>query len=236
MNKPAFDLRFRLTALGHKFRRPRLPGKNILKRVRMKRGSRVLDYGRGSENYIVPPTEKETTINEPAFNLHFRLMSLGFKFRDLRLPRKNILKEVGIKPGFHVLDYGCGPGSYIIPLTELVGESGKVYALDIHPLSIRKVQNIASKKKLANVRTILSDCKTGLHRNSLDVVLLYDVLHHLSDRDRVLKELHRVLKPDGILSFSDHHMKEREILAEVTNGQLFRPQRKGRKTYTFLKK
>jgi ubiquinone/menaquinone biosynthesis C-methylase UbiE len=169
-------------------------------------------------------------------NLGFRLMALGFKFRDLRLPRKNILKEVGIKPGFHVLDYGCGSGSYIIPLAELVGESGKVYALDIHPLAIRKVQSIASKKQLANVKTILSDFKTGLHRDSLDAVLLYDVLHHLSDPLKVLKELHRVLKPDGIMSFSDHHMKEREILAELTNGQLFTPQRKSRRTYTFLKK
>jgi ubiquinone/menaquinone biosynthesis C-methylase UbiE len=169
-------------------------------------------------------------------NLGFRLMAFSYKFRDLRLPRKNILKEVGIKPGFHVLDYGCGPGSYIVPLAELVGESGKIYALDIHPLAISKVQNIASKKKLANVETILSDCQTGLHRNSLDVVLLYDIFHHLSDPDKILQELHRVLKPDGILSFSDHHMKEREILAEVTNGQLFRPQGKGQKTYTFLKK
>ncbi|MCK4241915.1 MAG: methyltransferase domain-containing protein, partial [Dehalococcoidia bacterium] len=61
-------------------------------------------------------------------------MSLTYKFRDLRLPRMDILKEVGIEPGFHVLDYGCGPGSYTIPLAELVGESGKIYALDIHPL------------------------------------------------------------------------------------------------------
>lgn len=175
-------------------------------------------------------------MNKPAFNPHFRFMSLGYKFRDFFLPRKNILKEVGIKPGFRVLDYGCGPGSYVIPLTELVGESGKVYALDIHPLAIRKVQGIASKKQLANVKTILSDCKTGLHRNSLDAVLLYDAFHHLSDPDGVLKELHRVLKPNGILSLSDHHMKEREILAEVTNGRLFRPLRKGQRTYTFLKK
>jgi ubiquinone/menaquinone biosynthesis C-methylase UbiE len=169
-------------------------------------------------------------------NLGFRLMAFGYRIRDLRLPRKNILKEVGIQPGFRVLDYGCGPGSYIIPLAELVGESGKVYALDIHPLAIRKVQRIASKKQLANVETILSDCKTGLHRNHLDVVLLYDVFHHLSDRDKVLQELHRVLKSDGILSFSDHHMEERDILAEVANGGLFRPLRKGPKTYTFLKK
>ena len=223
MDKPAFDLHLRLTALGHKFRRLRLPRKNSLD-------------GCGSRSYIIPLAEKETTTDKPMSNFDFRFMSLGFKFRDLRLPRKNILKEVGIKPGFRVLDYGCGPGSYIIPLAELVGESGRVYALDIHPLAIRKVQNIASKKKLANVEIILSDCKTGLHRNSLDVVLLYDVFHGLTDPHKVLKELHRVLKPDGILSFNDHHMKEREILAEVTNGRLFGPQRKGRRTYTFVKK
>jgi len=169
-------------------------------------------------------------------NLGFRLMALGYKFRDFFLPRKNILKEVGIKPGFHVLDFGCGPGSYIIPLAELVGESGKVYALDIHPLAIQKVQNIASKKQLANMETILSDCQTGLPDNTLDAVLLYDAFHHLSDPDVVLKELYRVLKPDGILSFSDHHMKESEIVSQVTNSRLFRLSRKGQRTYTFLKK
>jgi len=175
-------------------------------------------------------------MDKPMSNFDFKFMSLGYKFRDFFLPRLNILKEVGIKPGFHVLDYGCGPGSYIIPLAELVGESGKVYALDIHPLAIRKVQDIASKKQLANVETILSGCKTGLPDNSLDAVLLYDAFHHLSDPDVVLKELHRVLKPDRILSFGDHHMKEKEIVAEVINDRLFRLLRKGQRTYTFLKK
>ena len=174
-------------------------------------------------------------MDKPMSNFDFKFMSLGYKFRDLRLPRKNILEEVGIKPGFHVLDYGCGPGSYVIPLAELVGESGKVYALDIHPLAIQKVKDIASKKQLANVETILSDCQTGSPDNSLDVVLLYDAFHHLSDPDVVLKELHRVLKPDGILSFGDHHLKEKEIVAEAINDRLFKLLRKGERTYTFLK-
>jgi len=175
-------------------------------------------------------------MDKPMSNFDFQFMSVGYKFRDFFLPRKNILEEVGIKSGFQVLDYGCGPGGYIVPLVKLVGESGKVYALDIHPLAIQKVQNIASKKQLANVETILSDCQTGLPDNSLDVVLLYDIFHHLGDRDRVLKELHRVLKPDGVLSFSDHHMKESEIVSQVTNSRLFRLSRKGQRTYTFLKK
>jgi ubiquinone/menaquinone biosynthesis C-methylase UbiE len=175
-------------------------------------------------------------MDKPMSNFDFQFMSLGYKIRDFFLPRMDILKEVGIKPGFHVLDYGCGPGSYIIPLAELVGESGKIYALDIHPLAIQKVQYIASKKQLKNVEAILSDCQTGLPDNTLDVVLLYDAFHHLSDPDMVLKELHRVLKPDGILSLSDHHLKENEIVSGVTNGGLFRLSRKGQRAYTFLKK
>jgi len=175
-------------------------------------------------------------MDKPMSNFDFQFMSVGYKFRDFFMPRLNILKDVGIKPGFHVLDFGCGPGSYIVPLAKLVGESGKIYALDIHPLAIQKVKDIALKRQLTNVETVLSDCQTGLPDNSLDTVLLYDAFHHLSDPDMVLKELHRVLKPDGILSFSDHHMKEKEIVAEVINERLFRLLRKGQRTYTFLKK
>jgi ubiquinone/menaquinone biosynthesis C-methylase UbiE len=175
-------------------------------------------------------------MDKPMSNFDFKFMSCGYKFRDFFLPRLNILKEVEIKPGFHVLDFGCGPGSYIVPIVGLVGESGKVYALDIHPLAIQKVKDIVSKKQLTNVETILSDCQTGLTDNALDAVLLYDAFHDLSDPDAVLKELHRVLKPDGILSFGDHHMKEKEIVSQVTNSGLFRLLRKGQRTYTFLKK
>lgn len=167
-------------------------------------------------------------------NFHFKFMSFGYKFRDFFLPRKDILDEVGIKEGFQILDYGCGPGSYIIPVSRLVGKSGKVYALDIHPLAIQKVKNIVSNYHLPNVKTICSDCKTGLPDNSTDVVLLYDTFHDLSDPNEVLKELHRVLKPKGILSFSDHHLEENEIVAKLTNKGLFRLSGKGKRTYSFL--
>ena len=174
-------------------------------------------------------------MDKPKHNFDFKLMSFGFKFRDFFLPRMNILKEVGIKPGFHVLDYGCGPGSYIIPLAELVGKSGKIYALDIHPLAIQMVQSIASKKQLTNIETICSDCKTGLPDNSLDVVLLYDTLHDLSRPNEVLEELHRVLKPSGILSFNDHYLKENEIISKITDRGLLKLLRKGERQYNFVK-
>ena len=172
-------------------------------------------------------------MDKPEPHLHYKLMALGFKFRDFFLPRMNILKEVGIEPGFHVLDYGCGPGSYIVPLVKLVGESGKIYALDIHPLAIQMVQDIAARKGLRNIETIHSDCATGLENSVLDVVLLYDTYHDLTDPDGVLKELHRVLKPNSLLSFNDHHMKKEEILSQITKNNLFVLSQKGKRTYRF---
>ena len=145
------------------------------------------------------------------------------------------MAEVGIKPGFSILDYGCGPGSYAVVATQLVGKSGKVYALDIHPLAVQQVQNTASKNRLTNIETILSDCATGLPDNSVDVVLLYDTLHDLSEPDKVLAELHRVLKPSGILSFNDYHLEESEIISKITDKGLFRLLREGKRVYNFQK-
>jgi ubiquinone/menaquinone biosynthesis C-methylase UbiE len=158
-----------------------------------------------------------------------------YKFRDLFLPRKNVLKEVDIKPGFHILDYGCGPGSYSIVAARLVGSTGKVYALDVHPLAIQRVGNAASRKGLTNIETIQSDCATGLGDESIDVVFLYDILHHLSEPDAVLEEMHRVLKPSGILSCNDHHLKEEEIISKIISTGLFKLSSKGKKTYSFSK-
>ena len=168
-------------------------------------------------------------------DIGFRFMSLGFKFRDYIKPRKSVLEEADIKQGFHVLDFGCGPGSYIAPLAELVGKSGKIYALDIHPLAIQKVQKLASKKRLDNVQTILSDCKTGLPSDSIDLILLYDVFHGLNNANIILTELHRVLKPKSILSFNDHHMKEEEIISQISSGGLFKLSAKGKNNYSFFK-
>ena len=133
------------------------------------------------------------------------------------------------------MDYGCGPGSYVLPLCDLVGDSGKIYALDIHPLAIRKVESLVSRKGLHNVAAIRSSCDTGLSDESVDVVLLYDIFHDLSEPARILTELHRVLKPEGILSVSDHHLDDKEIMRKIPEGGRFRLDRRGKRTFTFTK-
>jgi ubiquinone/menaquinone biosynthesis C-methylase UbiE len=173
--------------------------------------------------------------NRTTSSIGFRIMTFMFKVRDYLRPRSDVLKEAGIEPGFSVLDFGCGPGGYIVSLAELVGPSGKIHALDINPLAIQEVKKTVARKGIKNIETIESDCGTGLPNSSVDIVLLYDVFHHITGPDELLRELHRVLKPGGILSFSDHHMKENEILMGLTGSGMFKFIRKGKKTYTFVK-
>lgn len=174
-------------------------------------------------------------MDKPMSDFHFRVMSLGYNFRDRLVPRENVLREVGLRPGFEVLDYGCGPGSYTLAAARLVGGAGKVYALDIHPLAIKKVKRRAARAKLKNVETILSDRDTGLPDGSLDVALLCDIYHALSRPDEVLTELYRVLKPGGILAFNDHHLTEPEIIAGLTSKGWFHLLRKGERIYIFAR-
>jgi ubiquinone/menaquinone biosynthesis C-methylase UbiE len=168
-------------------------------------------------------------------DITFNGMAALFTLRDTLIPRDKVMSEVGIEQGFAVLDYGCGPGGYVLPTMDLVGPSGKYYALDRNPLAIRKVERLAASKGLANVETIQSDCATGLPDASVDIVLLYDIFHMLEDADGVLRELWRVLKPDGTLSVSDHHLKEDAIVSGMTSGGLFRMTSKGKKTCSFAK-
>ena len=174
-------------------------------------------------------------IDKQMSDLGFRVMAFTFKLRDFFRPRRDIVKEAGIREGFRVLDFGCGPGSYVKTVAELVGKSAKIYTLDVNPLAVEMVKKIAAENRLTNVETILSDCKTGLPDGSIDVALLYDTFHDLTNADSVLEELHRILKPEGVLSFSDHHLKEDEIMSRVTSKGLFRLLKRGEKTYSFAK-
>jgi ubiquinone/menaquinone biosynthesis C-methylase UbiE len=168
-------------------------------------------------------------------NFSFKVMALLFRLRDFFMTPVKKLEEAGLKPGFRVLDFGCGPGSFSEAAADKVGPSGKVYSLDIHPLAIQSIKKRIERKGIRNIESISSDGDTGLSDASIDVVLLYDVLHEIKEKHGVLFELNRVLKPGGIVSLSDHHLKEKEILSHMTGQRLFVLERKDKKTYAFSK-
>lgn len=165
--------------------------------------------------------------------LFFYFMAVAFKIRDTLKSRKKVLEEVNIKPGYVILDFGCGPGSYTFIASEMAGKEGKVYATDTNPSVIQHISKKASSKHVLNIETIQTDCATPLADKSIDVVLMYDLFHMLHHPKQVLAEMQRVLKNEGILSFNDHHMKESNILTAVEGSGLFRLKEKKQHTYAF---
>lgn len=168
-------------------------------------------------------------------NLDFRCMSFFFKIRDIfKSPMKKI-EKAGVKSGDNVLDYGCGSGSYTLAAAKTVNSSGNIFAADIHPLAIKKVNKRALKKGLKNIHTIQTSCDTDLESNSIDIIICFDVFHDIDDKACILKEFFRLLKNGSILSFDDHHMKENEILELLTSDGLFKLLQKKESQYNFIK-
>jgi ubiquinone/menaquinone biosynthesis C-methylase UbiE len=121
-----------------------------------------------------------------------------------------------------VLDYGCGTGSYAISASPVVGDSGKVYAADVNPFALYMVRLKARLKGLKNVETILTDRYTGLPGGSVDVVFMSDAFHDFKDKEGIIREMHRILKFDGVLSISeDFDRKIPKTIPQIEKTNLF---------------
>lgn len=131
---------------------------------------------------------------------------------------ESILKEIGIKAGFKVLDFGCGSGIYTMVISNIVGNRGKVYALDNDDY---KLEELNSKIKLKNIRNvkIFETSKQvffPIQDSHLDVILIYDVWHLLSDNERIdfLRESKRTLKKGGFVSYLATHLHDSNVNVE----------------------
>jgi len=140
-------------------------------------------------------------------DLHFKLMNIIFRIIDFVYPYiDKRVEKFGIKPGITVVDYGCGPGRYTIRFAKLVGQQGKVFAVDIHELAIEAVKKKIEKYRLQNVVPILAKgYDSTLSENIADVVCAIDMFHIIKNHKEFLAELKRITKTDGFLVIDDGH-------------------------------
>jgi len=133
----------------------------------------------------------------------------------------DVLAAVGIRAGQTCLDFGCGYGNYTIPLARRVGPTGEVLALDQDEEALGRLAERVRRAGVGNIRPLPASGKTALPLEdaSVDVVLLYDVLHdhYFSAKRRaaLFKELDRVTRAGGRLSVFPRHMTDRQIEREV---------------------
>jgi ubiquinone/menaquinone biosynthesis C-methylase UbiE len=131
------------------------------------------------------------------------------------------LRSIGVHMGDTVLDFGCRVGHYSIPAAFAVGDAGRVYALDKDPAPLRQLMEKVTQHGLSNVVPIETDgsVEIDMARRSIDVVLLYDVLHYFTRRQRrrLYQQMFRVLRPAGLLSVFPKHTAEDTPSQEFTN-------------------
>lgn len=152
----------------------------------------------------------------------FRMMSFMIEQKYKFLPLDARIDTFGIKEGFTVIDYGCGPGGYLKQVSRLVGENGKLYAVDIHELAIKSVKKKIEKYDLKNVEPVLAEgYSCDINDYTADLIYAVDMFHMIREPSPFLKELHRLLKKEGVLIIDDGHQSRNETKMKINKSKIW---------------
>ena len=121
-------------------------------------------------------------------------------------PKGNIT-QLGKIEGLQIADFGAGTGAYSLILAQRVGDTGRVYAIEVQKDLLSRIQDEAKSAELENVEVLWGDIErlgaTKLSDNSIDVVVLANVFFQVEDKHGTLAEIKRVLVPEGRVLFID---------------------------------
>ena len=126
-------------------------------------------------------------------------------------------KNLGIRSGQKILDFGSGWGGNAIAISKIVAPNGYVYAFEKDRDSINKMLRVADGSSKKNLKVIIAKEKirTPIPDSELDVALLYDVIHdsyfNSLERKILFREMSRIVKRRGMLSVFPHHISSGEI-------------------------
>lgn len=131
----------------------------------------------------------------------------GKSSKDL-LDGELILRETGLKQGNTFLDIGSGEGFFSIVAAQIIGNRGRVYAVDNYKESIAVLREQITRENIVNIEAIVADVtkKIPLGEQVIDVCLMANVLHGFfanSEIDGTIREVARVIKNGGILAVVD---------------------------------
>lgn len=133
-------------------------------------------------------------------------------FRD---PYK-ALNAAGLEAGQRVLEVGCGPGFFTVPAARIVGEEGSVLALDVSPLAVEHVRQKIETEGVSNAKVILANAaQMDLPDQSFDLVFLFGFARPIGGMQKIWLEIHRLLKPEGVLSIEGRRRPPSELFRPV---------------------
>jgi ubiquinone/menaquinone biosynthesis C-methylase UbiE len=122
------------------------------------------------------------------------------------------LDALKIKPGMTVADVGAGTGYMSLRLARRVGSTGKVYAEDIQPEMLRLLKQNEDQAQVTNIENVLgSESDPRLPAQKIDLILLVDVYHELSQPQKMLERFKDALKPNGRLVLLEYRKEDPSI-------------------------
>lgn len=122
-------------------------------------------------------------------------------------------QELDLKKGTTFLDVASGWGAYSLAASDIIGKDGQVYAVDLWEEGISSLRKEADSKGIQNLAAFVSDVAQNIpvEDDGVDVCLMATVLHDfVGDKveRQVMKEILRVMKPDGVLAIVEFYKKE----------------------------
>ena len=119
--------------------------------------------------------------------------------------KDKVFGELQLEGGISFLDLGCGRGEYAIIASEIVGNEGVVYGIDLWEEGVNSLRKEASARGSKNIKAMVADAgkKIPLEDTSIDVCFMATVFHDLvlaNTAEGALREVFRVLKEGGVLA------------------------------------
>jgi precorrin-6B methylase 2 len=135
-----------------------------------------------------------------------------------------------IEAGQTIADLGAGSGYYTFRIAPLVGERGRVLAIDVEPRMLRIISKRAEREGVENITTVLgTPSDPNLEPNSIDLLFMVDVYHELEYPFEVMTRVREALRPGGRVALIEyraedpavpikpvHKMTERQIVKDLT--------------------
>lgn len=149
------------------------------------------------------------TVDRPTSDPYTGELSIfEYAERDQKLQIERVMDVLGIKAGSAIADIGAGSGWFTVRAAKRVGSTGTVYAVEINPQYVKHIEERAAKERLANVRGVLGkEDDPSLPPQSVDAILVLKTYHEIEQPVRVLKSLHRSMRPGARLGIIDRNGK-----------------------------
>jgi len=127
-----------------------------------------------------------------------------------------VIMALGLKQGEVIADIGSGSGYFTFRLAQHVGETGRVFAVDVNPDMILHMNRRIRDMKLRNVVTVLSAPDDPLLMDgSIDRFFICDTWHHIQNQERYLALMKKMLKPGGQVIMIDFQKRESPVGAPM---------------------